>query len=180
MSRITGIAKTARKTAKGLNRWNTGCAFVDYDNDGHLDLFVANYIDFDPKTVPLPEIGQLSVQGHAVACGPPGSGRRQESSCFTTTATARSPMFPRNRASSKPAAPMAWVCWSADFDNDGWPDIYVANDSTSSALYKNNHDGTFTDIAIEAGCAYSADGKATGGYGRIGGRLRLRRATSIS
>ena len=53
----------------------------------------------------------------------------------------------------------------ADFDNDGWPDIYVANDSTSSALYQNNHDGTFTDIAIEAGVAYSADGKPQAGMG---------------
>ena len=53
----------------------------------------------------------------------------------------------------------------ADFDNDGWPDIYVANDSTSSALYKNNHDGTFTDIAIEAGVAYSPDGKPQAGMG---------------
>ena len=52
-----------------------------------------------------------------------------------------------------------------DFDNDGWPDIYVANDSTSSALYKNNHDGTFTDIAIEAGVAYSPDGKPQAGMG---------------
>ena len=53
----------------------------------------------------------------------------------------------------------------ADFDNDGWPDIYVANDSTPSALYKNNHDGTFTDIAIESGVAYSADGKTQAGMG---------------
>jgi hypothetical protein len=53
----------------------------------------------------------------------------------------------------------------ADFDNDGWPDIYVANDSTSSALYQNNHDGTFTDIAIEAGAAYSPDGKPQAGMG---------------
>src|SRR5581483_3972285 len=54
---------------------------------------------------------------------------------------------------------------TADFDNDGWPDIYVANDSTSSTLYKNNHDGTFTDVAIEAGAAYSADGKPQAGMG---------------
>ena len=52
-----------------------------------------------------------------------------------------------------------------DFDNDSWPDIYVANDSTSSTLYKNNHDGTFTDVAIEAGVAYSADGKPQAGMG---------------
>ena len=53
----------------------------------------------------------------------------------------------------------------SDFDNDGWPDIYVANDSTSSILYKNNHDGTFTDIGIESGVAYSADGKSQAGMG---------------
>jgi hypothetical protein len=54
---------------------------------------------------------------------------------------------------------------AADFDNDGWPDIYVANDSSSSALYRNNHDGTFTEIAIEAGVAFSPDGKPQAGMG---------------
>ena len=63
----------------------------------------------------------------------------------------------------------------ADFDNDGWPDIYVANDSTSSALYRNNHDGTFTDIAIEAGVGLQSGRQAAGRHGRIGGRLRRRR-----
>ena len=65
----------------------------------------------------------------------------------------------------------------ADFDNDGWPDIYVANDSTSSALYKNNHDGTFTDIAIEAGVAYSPDGKPQAGMGVSAADYDLRRQT---
>jgi hypothetical protein len=60
------------------------------------------------------------------------------------------------------------VCVS-DFDNDGWPDIYVANDSTSSALYRNNHDGTFTDVAIESGAAYSPDGKPQAGMGVTAG-----------
>jgi len=52
---------------------------------------------------------------------------------------------------------------TTDFNNDGWPDIYVAGDSTASTLYRNNHDGTFTDVAIEAGCAYNEDGNAQAG-----------------
>jgi hypothetical protein len=164
VSEKSGIANTTRKTAKGLNRWNTGCAFVDYDKDGALDLFIANYIDFDPKTVAVPESGNCLYKGIKVACGPPGldGGKnillRNNGDGTFTDVSAKSGIL-------KTPGTYGLGVLIADFDDDGWPDIYVANDSTSSALYKNNHDGTFTDIAIEAGVAYSADGKPQAGMG---------------
>jgi enediyne biosynthesis protein E4 len=164
VSERSGIVKTARKTAKGLNRWNTGCAFVDYDRDGRLDLFVANYIDFDPKTVPVPEGGNCLYKGLRVACGPPGldGGRNM---LFHNEGNGTFRDVSAQAGILKTAGTYGLGVLTGDFDNDGWPDIYVANDSTSSALYKNNHDGTFTDVAIEAGVAYSADGKPQAGMG---------------
>jgi hypothetical protein len=164
VSEKTGIRKTTRLTAAGLNRWNTGCAFVDYDRDGWLDIFIANYIDFDPKTVAVPEDGNCLYKNLKVACGPPGldGGKNillhnDGKGNFTDVSEPAGIL--------KTPGTYALGVLVADFDNDGWPDIYVANDSTSSALYHNNRDGTFTDIAIEAGVAYSADGKPQAGMG---------------
>jgi hypothetical protein len=164
VSEKSGVAKTTRVTAAGLNRWNTGCAFVDYDRDGWLDLFIANYIDFDPKTVPVPEDGNCLYKGLKVACGPPGldGGKNillhNDGKGNFTDVSAPAGIL-------KTPGTYALGVLVADFDNDGWPDIYVANDSSSSALYRNNRDGTFTDVAIEAGVAYSADGKPQAGMG---------------
>jgi hypothetical protein len=162
---FTDVALKAGVTAGGkFRRWNTGCAFVDYDRDGFLDLFVANYIDFDPKTAPLPENGPCLHKGIMVACGPPGLKggknilfRNNGDGTFTDVSE-------KSGILNTPGTYGLGVL-IADFDGDGWPDIYVANDSTSSALYRNNHDGTFTDIAIEAGVAYSPDGKPQAGMG---------------
>ena len=99
-----------------------------------------------------------------MACGPPGL-EGGKNILFHNNGDGTFTDVSEKAGIWKTPGPMGWVCWSADFDNDGWPDIYVANDSTSSALYKNNHDGTFTDIAIEAGVAYSADGKPQAGMG---------------
>jgi hypothetical protein len=165
--KFTDVAKKAGVTTdpgNGQHRWNTGCAFLDYDKDGHLDLFVANYIDFDPKTAPLPESGPCLYKGLTVACGPPGL-QGAKNILFHSNGDGTFMDVSEKAGILKTPGTYGLGVLVADFDNDGWPDIYVANDSTSSALYQNNHDGTFTDIAIEAGVAYSPDGKPQAGMG---------------
>ena len=161
---IATKAGVTTRTRTGLKRHNTGCAFVDYDKDGHLDLFVANYIDFDPKTAPQPESGPCKYKGLLVACGPPGliGGKNI---LFHNRGDGTFADVSQSSGILKTPGTFGLGVAVADFDNDGWPDIYVANDSTSSTLYKNNHDGTFTDVAIESGVAYSADGKPQAGMG---------------
>lgn len=161
---VAGKAGVTTRTTTGLKRWSTGCAFLDYDKDGHLDLFVANYIDFDPKTAPLPESGPCLYKGIMVACGPPGLDGGKNI-LFHNNGNGTFTDVSEKSGILKTPGTYGLGVLVADFDNDGWPDIYVANDSTSSALYKNNHDGTFTDVAIEAGVAYSADGKPQAGMG---------------
>ena len=157
-------AGVTTRTTTGLKRHNTGCAFLDYDKDGHLDLFVANYIDFDPKTAPLPESGPCKYKGLLVACGPPGlQGGRNI--LFHNRGDGTFEDVSEKAGILKTPGTYGLGVVVADFDNDGWPDIYVANDSTSSALYRNNHNGTFTENAIEMGVAYSADGKPQAGMG---------------
>ena len=162
---FTDVSKKAGITTGGgaLRRWNTGCAFLDYDKDGMLDLFVANYIDFDPKTCPLPETGPCLHKGLLVACGPPGL-QGGKNILFHNNGDGTFTDVSEKAGILKTPSTYGLGVVVSDFDDDGWPDIYVASDSTSSALYKNNHDGTFTDIAIEAGCAYSPDGKPQAGW----------------
>ncbi len=148
----------------GKTRWNSGCAFLDYDKDGHLDLFVANYIDFDPKTAPLPEAAGCSYKGIQVACGPPGlqGGKnilyRNNGDGTFTDVSAKTGMLDT-------VGTYGLSVTVADLDNDGWPDIYVANDSTAATFYRNQKNGTFKDEAIESGIAYSPDGKPQAGMG---------------
>jgi len=160
---FTDVSQKAGVAGKGT-RWNTGCAFVDYDRDGHLDLFVANYIDMDLATAPVPESGPCLYKGVLVACGPPGlqGGKNilyhnNGDGTFADVSEAAG-IFRANGT-------YGLGVLTADFDNNGWPDIYVANDSTASALYQNKKNGKFEDVAIEAGCALSPDGKPQAGMG---------------
>ncbi len=160
---FTDVSEKAGVASSG-KLWSTGCAFLDYDRDGKLDLFVANYIDLDLATAPVPESGPCQYKGVLVACGPPGLRggknilyRNNGDGTFTDVSKA-SGILDANGT-------FGLGVLTADFDNDGWPDIYVANDSTASALYQNMKNGKFTDIAMDAGCALSADGKPQAGMG---------------
>src|SRR6267143_1200202 len=160
---FTDVSEKAGVAGNG-KRWNTGCAFVDYDRDGRLDLFVANYIDLDLKTAPVPESGPCLYKGVMVACGPPGL-NGGKNTLYHNNGDGTFTDVSEKSGILKANGTYGLGVLTADLDNDGWPDIYVANDSTASALYQNKKNGTFTDIAMEAGCALSADGKPQAGMG---------------
>jgi enediyne biosynthesis protein E4 len=146
-------------------RWGSGCAFLDYDRDGLLDIFVANYVDLDQSNVPKPGSSKnCEWKGLAVWCGPHG------------LPPARNALFHNNGdgtftdVSEKagilaPGPRFGLGAITADFDNDGWPDIYVACDQTPSLLFCNKHDGTFEERGDAAGVAYNADGALQAGMG---------------
>jgi hypothetical protein len=145
-------------------RWGTGCAFLDYDRDGFLDIFIANYIQLDAKAVAEPTGSpSCSWKGMPVLCGPrgltDGTNLLYHNNHDGTFADVSVPS-----GIAKVTGKGLGVI-SIDLDNDGWPDIYVANDSVPSLLFHNNGDGTFTDVAERAGVALSEDGVGQGGMG---------------
>ena len=143
-------------------RWSSGCTFVDYDRDGFLDLFVANYIG--PRSLAsLPPKGRSTWKGVPVAYGPQGLEkgshilyRNNGDGTFTEVT---------HEAQVLDAPGYGLTAMSTDYNEDGWQDIYVACDSSPSILLRNNRDGTFSDIATERGLAYSPDGVAQAGMG---------------
>lgn len=146
-------------------RYNTGCAFVDYDKDGHLDLFVANYLQFDFETAPLPGANPFCwYRGLAVNCGPRGLPfetnllyRNNGDGSFTDVSE------PSGITSARQSYCLGVV--TADFDGDQWPDIYVACDQTPSLLFVNRGDGRFREEALLRGVALDENGKALSGMG---------------
>ena len=145
-------------------RWGTGAAFLDYDRDGRLDLFVANYIDLDLAKAPTPDSGLCRYKGIPVACGPPGL-PGGANALYRNKGDGTFEDVSERAGILKAAGTYGLGVSTFDFDDDGWTDVYVANDSNPSALYRNNRDGTFTDIGVRAGCAYSQDGKPQAGMG---------------
>jgi hypothetical protein len=146
-------------------RWGSGCTFLDYDRDGDLDLFVANYLALDLARVPEPGGAPNCLwKGIPVNCGPKGLPtdtnllyRNNGDGSFTDVSVPSGIALVTGRYSMTAVA--------ADFDTDGWTDVYVASDSTAAILYRNNRDNTFTDVALESGAAYNEDGNAQAGMG---------------
>jgi hypothetical protein len=145
--------------------WSAGCGFADFDRDGRLDLFVSRYVKIDLDH--LPEFGKdktCEYRGIAVQCGPRGLAGESDllfhndgNGRFTDVATQAGVSDPNGYF----GLGVAWF----DYNEDGWPDLYVANDSTPNFLYRNNQDGTFKDVAFPAGVAVSDDGAEQGSMG---------------
>jgi hypothetical protein len=162
---FTDATRQAGLWQSGPPRWGAGCAFIDYNRDVLLDLFVSNYIRFSFEHAPIP--GQNSTcnwKGIPVNCGPRGlpTGRhllyRNNGDGTFTDVTQQAGI-----AAATESYGMTVV--TADFDEDGWPDIFVACDSTPSLLFMNNHDGTFREEGVTRGVALSDDGMEQAGMG---------------
>ncbi len=146
-------------------RWNTGCTFIDYDRDGKLDLFVANYVDVDLAELPLPGQGvHCTWKGVPVFCGPRGL-KGTSNILYHNNGDGTFTEVSRKAGILRPSGYYGMTATVTDFNDDGWTDIYVACDSTPSILYRNNGDGSFTDVAVQSGVAYSEDGREQAGMG---------------
>ncbi len=167
---FTDVTEKAGLAQRGPRpRWNTGCCFLDYDKDGRLDLFVANYVDFDLARAPAPGEGKYCHwKGVPVNCGPRGL-PASANILYHNNGDGTFTDVSEKAGILKTPGHYSFTAVAADFNNDGWPDIYVACDSTPSILYRNNHDGTFTDVAVQSGCAYNEDGQEQGGMGAAPG-----------
>lgn len=161
---FTDVTRAAGLLHEG-SRWGSGCTWVDYDRDGHLDLFVSHYLVFDfDKIPPAGKNPNCDFKGVPVNCGPRGLlGER--------------PMLYHNNGdgtftdvtekSGVGAVPPAYglTAVAADLDGDGWQEIYVACDSTSSQLFRNRGDGKFDEVGLESGLAVNQDGREQAGMG---------------
>ena len=143
-------------------RFGAGCTWIDYDRDGKLDLFVSNYLAFDMETVP--RAGVSTSCQPVVFCGPRGLpyGRH---SLYHNNGDGTFTDVTQVSGIGKVEGGYGLTAVAADFDNDGWPDIYVACDSTPALLFRNNRDGTFSETGLESGVALSEDGMVQAGMG---------------
>jgi len=146
-------------------RWGAGCTFIDYNRDGHLDLFVSNYTQFDFKRVPKPGANSnCNWKGIPVECGPRGLPpgyhslyRNNGDGTFTDVS--------RAAGISELRESYGMTAVAADLNEDGWPDLYVACDSTPSLLLMNNGKGGFSEEGVLRGVALSEDGMEQAGMG---------------
>jgi hypothetical protein len=146
-------------------RWDTGCSFFDYDLDGKLDLVITGYVDFDREKVPEPGSNSYCLwKGLPVMCGPRGlpAGRNL---LFHNDGSGKFSNVSATSGIGKQTGCYAFTAAASDFDGDGYPDLYVACDSTPSLLYHNQRDGTFREIGVQSGVALNEDGQEQAGMG---------------
>jgi hypothetical protein len=164
---FTDVTEAAGLPTRGKARFSSGCTFFDYDRDGKLDLLVSNYVAFDLESARFPGASKFCTwKALSVFCGPRG---------FPTD----TPILYHNEGDGKfrdvtqqalkgiEGLHYGLGVVSTDFDDDGWPDAYIACDSTPGILLHNNRDGTFTDVAVTAGAAYGPDGGELGSMGLV-------------
>ncbi|BDC49843.1 RNA-binding protein [Bryobacterales bacterium F-183] len=149
-------------------RWSTGCAFVDYDRDGDLDLVVANYVRFDPKNTAKPgDKKQCEWKSMPVVCGP----RPLPAESMSLFRNDRGKFVDVSEASGIAGSKdyYGFTVLTGDFDNDGWTDIYVACDSTPSLIFRNLGNGKFEELGVASGAALNEDGREQAGMGAAAG-----------
>ncbi len=163
---FTDVAETAGVAGQD-GRWNSGCAFVDYDRDGRLDLVVVDYVDLGIgfSNAPAPGSGEFcQYKGVAIACGPRGL-KAGVNYLYHNNGNGTFKDVSETSGIRRTQGHYALGVLTLDYDNDGWPDIYVACDSAPSILYHSNHDGTFTDTGVISGTAFNDDGEPQAGMG---------------
>ncbi len=146
-------------------RWSTGCAFIDYDGDGYLDLIVANYVDFNALGAPRSrEKSGCNWKGVPVPCGPRGL-KGESMTLYHNDGHGHFTDVTKQAGVETPPEYYGFTVLTGDFDNDGWPDFYVTCDSTPSLLFHNKRNGTFEEIGLSAGVAVNEDGREQAGMG---------------
>lgn len=162
---FTDVTREAGLLHEGT-RFGSGCTFIDYNRDGHLDLFVANYVDIDLAHAPLPtlDVMNCNYEGVAVACGPKGLKMPQQF-LYRNNGDGTFTDVSRESGIAKLNSSYGLTATAFDVDEDGWPDLFVACDSSPSLLLLNNHDGTFREEGLMRGVAISADGQEMAGMG---------------
>lgn len=154
-------------------RWGTGCAFLDYDRDGRLDIAIANYVDLDPEQTPSPgESNFCRYKGLAVLCGPRGL-PGESMALYRNVGEGRFEDVSEASGVAGPSGRYGLGVLTLDSDNDGWTDFYVAADSTPSMLFKNRGDGSFVDVGLLSGTSLNENGQEQAGMGVSAGDFNL-------
>jgi hypothetical protein len=153
---------SARAGVAGGTIWHAGAAFGDYDRDGYLDLYVSGYLDFSYENAVLKTCSYRGVQVHA--CGPLGYKGAPDALYHNNKDGTFTEVTEKAHVGDKNLY-YGFTAIFDDFDDDGWPDIFVANDSNPNYLYRNNRDGSFDEIGVSAGVAYNSDGKEMSSMG---------------